>query len=568
MVSSTDSLDPQQRAAVEAQEPAIAVLAGPGSGKTRVLAYRARHLLSGDRKSQALLLTFTNKAAAEMKARALGAANIPKERIEAVNYHTFGLKLLQAHGDLVGIAPSFEILDEDEIEAMQREIASDNIARDYARLRLTGQKLPEEVQEFGVVYEKRKRQEGVLDFDDLIFYSARLLQTRPDVAQTYGRAFPHVLVDEFQDTNASHFELVRALVAHGRTISLFADDDQAIFGFTGADLRHVRKFVKALNAKEYPLTVNYRCRHAIVGVANKLLDAEPSASNRRMTAHNSGGEVVVKGFDNTQVEAAWLAADLSATIAQGTKPQHCAILVNTRFRAEDLMGHLLASGVPISDWLGAAYPAASRRTLRACLAVVRDTMRPRQRTALEKLYALPKSQEENTEAFLQGHMRRGGIAELMAAATMLRSGQQLSSVLTQVQKSLACLDERAAESITPIVENVKALEGGNAHFTVEHLLSDLALGGTGGAPTEGGGVKVATLHRTKGLQWPTVYLVGLEEGQLPFYKATSAEDLAGQRRVCFVGLCRAESRLVITRLRSHKGYAKAPSRFLGEMGLV
>jgi len=566
MVSSSDSLDPQQRAAVEAKEPAIAVLAGPGSGKTRVLACRARHLLSGDRKGQALLLTFTNKAAAEMKARAIGAANIPKERLVAVNYHTFGLQLLQAHGDLVGIAPSFEILDEDECGSMQREIASENIARDYARLRLTGQRLPEEVQEFGLAYERRKRQEGVLDFDDLIVFSARLLQ-KPDVARIYGLAYPHVLVDEFQDTNASQFELVRALAAHGRTISVFADDDQAIFGFAGADLRNVRTFVQALNAKQYQLTVNYRCRSAIVGIANKLLDSEPSASGRKMTAHNSGGEVVVKVFDSSQAEAAWLAADISATIAKGAKPQDCAILLGARFRAEDLTGHLMSSGVPVSDWLGAAYPAASRRTLRACLAVVRDTMRPRQRAALEKLYALPKSQEDNTEAFLQGHIRRAGIAELVAAATMLRNGQPLSAVLTQVQKSLACLDEKTAANVTPVIENVKALEGGDGHFTLEHLLSDLALGGTGGAPTEGGGVKIATLHRTKGLQWPHVYLVGLEEGHLPAYRAQTAEDLAAQRRLCFVGLCRAESRLVVTRVRSRKGRSQDPSRFLREMGL-
>lgn len=567
-MSSALPLDDQQRAAVEAQEPAIAVLAGPGSGKTRVLAYRARHLLLGDRKGQALLLTFTNKAAAEMKARALGAADIPRHRLVAVNYHTFGLQLLQAHGDLVGVAPSFEILDEDECATLQREIASENIARDYARLRLTGQQLPEELQEFGVVYEKRKRQEGVLDFDDLIVYSARLLQTRPDVARTYGLAYPHVLVDEFQDTNASQFELVRALITHGRSISVFADDDQAIFGFAGADLRHVRTFVTTLRAKQYQLTVNYRCRSQIVAVANKLLDAEPSASDRRMTAHNSGGEVVVKVFDSTHAEAAWIAQDLSATIARGVKPQDCALLLAARYRADDLTGYLIASGVPVSDWLGAAYPAASRRTLRACLAVVRDTIRSRQRTALEKLYSLPKSQEENTEAFLQGHLRRAGIAELVTATTMLRHGQPISSVLTQIQKSLACLDEQVAAKINGVIENVKALEDSSAHFTVEHLLSDLALGGTGGAPTEGGGVKVATLHRTKGLQWPCVYLVGLEDGHLPAYRAKSADDLAAQRRLCFVGVCRAESRLVMTRVLSRQGRVQSPSRFLREMGLL
>jgi DNA helicase-2/ATP-dependent DNA helicase PcrA len=256
----TDDLDDEQRDAVESDERAIAALAGPGSGKTRVLSYRARRLLIEDAGSRALLLTFTNKAAAEMKARALGVAAVTSGRIQASTCHTFGLRLLRSHGELVGIDPDFEILDRDDQETFAAEVAhaagvgARRARWSYLRLRRE-QAIEQSVAAFGEAYEAAKRAEHVVDFDDLIVYTADLLEQRGEVAEAYGTRFRHLLVDEFQDTNAAQFAIVHTLCEHVATVSVFADDDQAIYQFVGAEAENIRRFIAALGAREYPLTL-------------------------------------------------------------------------------------------------------------------------------------------------------------------------------------------------------------------------------------------------------------------------------------------------------------------------
>lgn len=275
------------RRPVESEDSAIAVLAGPGSGKTRVLSYRARRLLILDPSSKALLLTFTNKAAAEMKARALQVATVTSDRVWASTFHTFGMRVLHAHGDLVGVGREFETLDDEEREALSQEAAlaagvSDRYRR-WSYLRLRRREAHEaEVVRFGQAYEAAKRDRGVLDFDDLIVYTADLFEQHEEVATAYATKYPHLLVDEFQDTNAAQFAIVRALARGTRTVSVFADDDQAIYRFAGAEAENVRRFMIELGATEFPLTVNYRCRQAVVDCANRLIAADPQASGRQM----------------------------------------------------------------------------------------------------------------------------------------------------------------------------------------------------------------------------------------------------------------------------------------------
>jgi len=273
-----EPLDCEQRAAVEATEKAIAVLAGPGSGKTRVLSYRARHLLQQDREAKALLLTFTNKAAAEMKARALDVAVVTSDRIWASTFHTFGMRVLRAHGDLLGLDREFEIPDDEEQGELQelaaRRAGTSNRERRWSYLRLRRQQAHEsEVVRWAQAYEEQKREQRVFDFDDLVVYAADLFEQHAALAQAYGTQYPHLLVDEFQDTNPAQFPIVRVLAEHAKTISVFADDDQAIYQFAGAEAKNVRRFVDELDATEYPLTTNYRCREEIVKVANRLIAA-------------------------------------------------------------------------------------------------------------------------------------------------------------------------------------------------------------------------------------------------------------------------------------------------------
>lgn len=562
-------LDLQQQAAVAAPERAIAVLAGPGSGKTRVLSHRARHLLALHTGSSALLLTFTNKAAAEMKARALAVAVVATHRIRAETYHSFAMRVLRSHGAHVGIEPDYDILDVDEQKQLAKDVALSAGIQDL-RARWTEQRLrqvlPErEVASFGERYEQAKRDAGVVDFDDLIIYAAELFQQRPAIAQAYATRYPHLLVDEFQDTNAAEFALVRALALHASTISVFADDDQAIFGFAGAEADNIRRFSGELQARQYPLTTNYRCREAIVSCANRLIAANASGSGRQMKASKSGGDVVTEVFRDMTDEAASVCDGIAAQIEAGASPAHISVLVRNGYRAREILSELTRRQIPVSNWLVATYNSAEQRVVRACLSVARGTLTARCRQRLCELLGVEDSDATGALDFLQPHADKPGVQNLLNIHRLANEG---ASVLRIVEEVGYCIDavETDREWYADFVAEVQAFIEHDPDYSLEHLLSELALGGKGGAPTESGGVKVATLHRTKGLQWPIVYLVGMEDEHLPDYRIETDEDLQEERRLCFVGVCRAEDRLVLTRITQFKGHHKDPSPFLAEMG--
>jgi len=572
---STDDLplDDEQRAAVESEDSAIAVLAGPGSGKTRVLSYRARRLLILDPSNKALLLTFTNKAAAEMKARALQVATVTSDRIWASTFHTFGMRVLHAHGDLVGVGREFETLDDEEREALSQEAAiaagiSDRYRRwSYRRLRRQEAHEPEVVR-FAQAYEAAKRDRSVLDFDDLIVYTADLFEQSEEVATAYATQYPHLLVDEFQDTNAAQFAIVRALARGTRTVSVFADDDQAIYRFAGAEAENVRRFMIELRATEFPLTVNYRCRQAIVDCANRLIAADPQASGRQMRSFHASGDVSVQLFHSIEAETEGLAAEISGLINRGdVRPPDIAILARAAFRVQQLLAELQRRGMPISNWLGATYEPQERRALRVCLSVVRGEMTDRQTNRLCTFLGIPQSDGRDPISVLQPHVELPAVPLLLKVRELAWAGAPVREVVAVAREAAGAVELGLAAALTPVVEAVAAFEEFDPEFSLDHLLAELVLGGVGGPPTVGGGIKIASLHRTKGLQWPHVYILGLEEGRLPDYRAHTPEQIREERRACFVGVCRTEQRLTLTHTRLYGPRPQRPSRFLAEMGL-
>lgn len=568
------ALDGEQRTAVESRARAIAVLAGPGSGKTRVLSYRTRALLAGELSAKALLLTFTNKAAAEMKARALGVATVTSDRIWASTFHTFGMRLLYAHGDLVATGREFEVLDDEERREVSQAAATQlGVADGYSRwsyLRLRRLQVQDPaLMRFASAYEALKRQMGVLDFDDLVVHAADLLERFEDVAEAYASQYPHLLVDEFQDTNASQFAIVRALARHAKTVSVFADDDQAIFRFVGAEAENVRRFISELDAVEFPLTINYRCRGAIVDCANRLIARDPLASGRQMRAFYPGGEVRTAVFDSIDVEAEALADEIAIlTQDPDIRPGDVAVLGRAAYRVQPLMYALQRRGIPTSNWLRTSYETRERRALRDCLSVVRGQLTDRQAQRICAFLGIPLPEERDPLAILQRHVEHPPVSRLLKARDLAWSGAKVSEVVVAIQDAVATVDGELGSAIAPLVESIEAFQATDPDFSLDHLMAELALGGAGGSPTVGGGVKIASLHRTKGLQWGHVYLLGLEEGRLPDYRAGTTEEIREERRACFVGVCRAEHRLTLTRIRVFGGRSQAPSRFLGEMGVA
>jgi DNA helicase-2/ATP-dependent DNA helicase PcrA len=568
-------LDQEQRRAVEASERAIAVLAGPGSGKTRVLSFRARYLLSRDKNSNALLLTFTNKAASEMKSRAIAVTPAMSKRIRAGTFHNFAMSVLRSHGNHVGVSSEFDVLDEDgqaELAgAVAVSIGSSNHARDWSMQRLR-QRLPTtDVAKFGKVYEEAKRKEGVVDFDDLIVYVAQLFLQQPEIAKAYATKYQHILIDEFQDTNAAQFAMVRALAEHASptsTISVFADDDQAIFGFAGAEWQNIARFCDDLQAKVYPLTTNYRCCEEIVRCANRLILANRSRG-RQMRANKRNGLVIARAFESLSQEAKIICDEIQERIDSGTPSHGISILVRSAYRVQELQAGLVQRGIPYSNWLTATYNSREQRQIRICLAVVRPILTKRVCHYLCKLLGideLPDSGTINTDEFLLANKSLPGVKNLLAIRRLAGDKARVGDIVREVGNCIETIQPGVAV-VDSLVAEVDAFEAHDPEYSLDHLLADLSLGGKGGAPTAGGGVKLATIHRTKGLQWPNVYLIGLDEGHLPTHRTETDEEMREERRLCFVGVCRAEDSLTITRIEAYRGHSKAPSPFLRELGI-
>jgi DNA helicase-2/ATP-dependent DNA helicase PcrA len=564
--------DPEQQAAIDATEPAIAVLAGPGSGKTSVLAHRARRLLVAPT-SRALLLTFTNKAAAEMKARLMSAATITSNRVFASTFHTFAMHVLRSHGDVIGVNPEFEVLDSEQMTAFSQEASVEaGIVDQFARwsfLRLRRLPVPEKlVVDYGAIYSEAKRSAQVLDFDDLIVYTADLFERRPDIASAYAMRYPHMLVDEFQDTNAAQFAIVRALASHTETVSVFADDDQAIYQFAGAESANVRRFTTELGAQSFPLTYNYRCRKEIVDRANRLIASDPSYSGRQMQAVYPGGHVLVVEYDSPDAEAESIAEEVARLIDERkAEPSDIAILSRASPRLKSVLQSLQRRNVPVSNWLADSYGAGERAALRTCLLALGGTLTEYQARQLTAFLGLDMTEERDTTKLLEANAGVRACSLLIEMRRLAWEGAPLAEVMLAAQHVATELDPDLADGFITMIEAVDAFQAADPDFSLDHLSAELALRGSGGAPTSGGGVKVASLHKTKGLQWPRVYMLGLENGTLPHYRATSADQLREERRICFVGVTRTESVLTLTHVRADRGHRRTPSTFLLEMGL-
>lgn len=563
-------LDDEQLRAVEASERAIAVLAGPGSGKTRTLAHRAAYLHAQVGSDRVLALTFTNKAAAEMKSRALSASSVASDRLRAGTFHGFGMEFLRGHGGAVGIGSDFDVVDPEEAQEIAMAAAAatsidDHLARwNYCRLRCLEIDGPE--LEFGQVYEAAKREAAVVDFDDLVVYPGQILRENDNLAAAYAARYHHVLVDEFQDTNAAQFQTVRALAPYTSTVSVFADDDQAIFRFVGAEAENINRFVDQLEAVVYPLTCNYRCRNQIVGRANDLIAADPNPSGRIMRANVEGGEVHRRTFASTAEEARILGKEIEDRLGSADRlPGEIAILVRSGHRASELVDDLTARSVPVSDWRGDTYDSSARRVFTTGMAVLRGKLSDRQAIRLCDLMDEPAPDERDTHALLMSLSHKPLASGLLDVRESAFAGAPASQIASHVQELLELEVPEAAAGLRHLAAAVADFEAYDSEFSLDDLLADLVLSGGGRSPTASGGVKVASLHKTKGLEWPVVYLLGLEEGHSPDRHAESAAEIADERRLCFVGICRAEDELNVTFSQRLRSYGKRPSRFLSEM---
>jgi DNA helicase II / ATP-dependent DNA helicase PcrA len=634
-----DSLNDNQRAAIQWSEGPLLVLAGPGSGKTRVLTSRIARILSDStgKRFRILGLTFTNKAAAEMRTRVEQLAGNQTDRALLTTFHSFSADILRQHGNHIGLRPDFVILTQ---ESDREGVLSDAITtladrgEDYSSEdikllpaidRLLSECVPVEkaaqffrdpevgsrVQALYTEYRKALISGNRLDFASLILEVHTLLAKHPAVVKQLQTIYPHMCVDEFQDTNLAQYRVLRSLVGENpKNLFVVADDDQIIYQWNGASPERLKALQTDFKMAVIQLPANYRCPPEVIACANLLishnLDRTPGKQPIHAVQSSSGRTDIVRvvHFNDEDNEAAWVASDIAKQ--HSSDPGACVVLARTKKLLEVVAESLNQHGVPASlsvrksefdsrgpiGWLHATLRLANarsdreqlRRMCKALYELEGITLDVRDITALGQAYG-----GDYLKAFVQGSFGRPELEP--ETRTFLQKmertlGEKLDFVLFIKQafqwfdlkeKALA---GQAAEGFTDYKEERQAWEQiqqdvmkkfGADEVTLNVFLQELDLVEKS-APIPPNAVRCLTIHSAKGLEWDHVYIVGLADEQLPSFqsmkKGDSSREMQEERRNCFVAITRARKSLTMTYAAQYFGWSKRPSRFLSEMQVL
>ncbi|HSD28622.1 MAG TPA: UvrD-helicase domain-containing protein [Vicinamibacteria bacterium] len=627
-----EGLNAQQREAVLATEGAVLILAGAGSGKTRVITHRIAHLVldRGVDSSRILAVTFTNKAAEQMKARAAELLAGQPLRAWISTFHSFCVRLLRREAAAAGLPAGFLIYDEDDQLAAVRDAlrALDLSEKLHPPRRLLARisahknsgRVDSEGGGYGADltsrvaerYHELLRAAGALDFDDLLVRAVRLLKANEDVRQAWQTRFPYLLVDEYQDTNRAQYDLVRLLAGPGGNLTVVGDEDQSIYSWRGADISNILDFEHDFpGARVFCLEENYRSGQRILDAAGGLVSRNVRRKGKTLTAVKGHGEPVRlhEAGDEFQ-EAAWVTERVAALRARG----RVAVLFRMNAQSRLLEEALLRLRLPYLVLGGVGF--YERKEVKDVLAYLRLVLNPRDAVAFHRVVNVPprgigtKTVDEIDRAAAAGGASPWEAAGRLAAeatlpARALAPLRQFLDALETLRKEALASEPSpggAAPGLRRLIERVLELSGYGAALAREDTqesqerLENLAelLGAAVDyeareeAPSLAGfldraallsetdrlrddvPVLLMTLHAAKGLEFESVFLVGLEEGLLPHSRTLTGEDaLEEERRLCYVGMTRAMERLHLSWARSRQVFGRrrltAPSRFLDEI---
>lgn len=619
-------LNEPQRQAVLHRDGPLLVIAGPGSGKTRVITRRAAMLVHGGASPRSVLaITFTNKAADEMKKRieALGVAR----GMWVYTFHALGVRLLREFGPLARVQPGFTIYDDsDQLKVVKEAMAACNIADhlikpDDARYAISAAKnallLPAEFRAraeahtarfVASIYEKYEEMmiaRNAVDFDDLLLRVALVLRDHNDVTERLNIRFRYLLIDEYQDTNRAQYEIAHHLSKHHKNICATGDPDQSIYAWRGADIRNILEF-----ERDYPdativrLEQNYRSTQRVLRVASELI-----AHNKRRKAKDlwselpEGESVGVWQFDTGSRESEKVAETIANLHREGRAWNEFAIFYRVNAISRGLEESLRARGIPYRIARGVEF--YNRREIRDVLAYLRVLVNPVDRISLERIINTPPRGIGQTTidrlGALADEARRPMLdivrnaaqfpvlktavaklrkfSDLLDQLALLTSGSVADAVnqvltLTGLEQSLRTEDEIEGEdrlaNVQELVSAAARYEAETEEPSLADFLTRVALASDQDAVDPSAGVvMLMTLHAAKGLEFPIVFLVGLEQGMLPHERSIRSGDIEEERRLLFVGITRAMDRLFLTRAdeRVIRGVPmpRAASQFVHEL---
>ncbi len=624
-------LNPAQLEAVRHGDGPLLVLAGAGSGKTRVLTYRIADLIRGRgvAPAQILAVTFTNKAAGEMRirlAQLLGEA--VARQLWIGTFHAMCSRMLRTSGGPIGVDPRFVIYDEDDQRTLAREIIRDldvderqfppaavraEISRakneliDHVAFASRAETFREEViGRLYAAYERRLGECRALDFDDLLVRTVALFRQQPPVLAQYQNRFRHILVDEYQDTNHAQFVLLSLLARRSRNLCVVGDDDQAIYRWRGADVRNILEFERDYpEARIIALEQNYRSTRRILGVAAAVIGHNPHRHAKTLWTENPEGEAVAlyEAYDGYD-EARYAGEQIRAHVAAGGRHGEVAILYRTNAQSRQFEEMFLRLGIPYQIVGGVRF--YERTEIKDILAYLRLASNPSDEASLRRVLNVPRRGiGDTTLRRLEARARAEGISlwealrrpgdaagpavrrgideftgivgALTTAAATHTAGEVLAQAvdLTGYRRMLEAegTDDAYAriENLEELAAVAREVEEAAQDGSVETFLQHLALQSDVDTYEERADrVTLMTLHSAKGLEFPVVTLAGLEEGLFPHVRAIEQDaDLEEERRLCYVGMTRARSRLLLTYARQRTAYGMSrpslPSRFVAEI---
>ena len=611
-----DTLNKEQKEGVLNTDGPLLILAGAGSGKTRCLTHRIAYMIDemGVKPWNILAITFTNKAAGEMRERVDRLVGFGADQVWVSTFHSMCVRILRRHIDLLGFDTDFTIYDTDDqktvIKGICKRLNIDTKMYKERALMSTISSLKDDlisVREYEIeaasdygkaVYAKvyREYQEtlqknNALDFDDLIVKTVELFKSRPEVLDYYQERFRYIMVDEYQDTNTAQFELVRLLADKYRNLCVVGDDDQSIYKFRGANIRNILDFEKYFpETKVVKLEQNYRSTQSILDAANAVIQNNRGRKAKTLwTAKEKGNKIHFRQFDNAYEEAEYIAEDVVRKVRKGNAQyRDCAVLYRTNAQARLLEERMIMEGIPYNVVGGTNF--YSRAEIKDILAYLKTIDNGRDEVAVRRIINIPKrgigaATLEKLEDYAE--MREISLYEAMEMADEIMSLGKTSVKIRPFVQLIRSLRREAeeltvAELISEIIErtgykeylqdndsetaddrmaNVDELitkavayQEMNDEPTLTEFLAEVALvAEIDNVDGDDNRVLLMTLHSAKGLEFPNVYLAGMEDGLFPGQAALwndNPEDLEEERRLAYVGITRAMNDLTLTYARS------------------
>ncbi|HSB47755.1 MAG TPA: ATP-dependent helicase [Candidatus Bilamarchaeum sp.] len=594
-------LNPEQLAVVNEADGTALVIAGPGSGKTRTLVHRVARLLdSGTDPRSILLLTFTNKAAREMKARVESLSGEKAKLVTAGTFHHFANLLLRQHHSKFGLKASFSILDEEDAVSLIKRLlqgrfpqvkkgAADDIRKAISlsklRLRPLDELLEgpefykmhhhiEDVVSVARDYESAKRRANCVDFDDLLIYAREILCDNA-LGEIYRGRFTNVLVDEFQDTDRLQASIIELLHEKGHSLMVVGDDCQSIYSFRGADIKNMLEFREKFNAKTFVLARNYRSTSAIVSFINRCISNSRQKLDKELLAEVKGGEPpLLIPLEDRILEAKAAADAIEAELAKG---RSVGTLFRSAYLSSELELELTRRGIPYEMRGGPRF--FEQRHIKDMMSLIRSFLNPGDSGSVIRLLSL---------------FPRIGEKSAMKAAENLETPEQLARSLAQADKSGACAElireifasggnaaamldrfylgfyqkylEENFEDAKERKADVETLVGAAAGYPDVVSFADALSLDSLDSPQKKSPLVLSTIHQAKGLEWDSVLVIGLADGMLP---SSRAEDIEEERRLFYVAASRARHALILTYPRSSGRFYDfaelGPSRFIMEL---